>query len=298
MALAQAAWTDKKPSKDDLDAIRTIVLAAGSSFYWAMRFQSQEKRDALFAVYAFCREVDDIADGDLSDEDKKAELQKWRNRIEVLYGGSADEPITRVLAHAIDAYRLNKADFLAVIDGMEMDGVGPIRGPSLEELILYCDRVACAVGRLCVPIFGEPGEAGQATADHLGLALQLTNVLRDIAEDAEMGRLYLPHDLLSEAGINSNDPDVVIAESNLPTVCRILAQRAQDEYSAAEAAIAQCSKTSMRPAVIMMKVYRKTLDRLIADDWQSVQTGLQATGVARMVQKAEKLWIAVRYGLL
>jgi presqualene diphosphate synthase len=298
MALAQAAWTDKKPSKEDLDAIRTIVLAAGSSFYWAMRFQTQEKRDALFAVYAFCREVDDIADGDLSDDDKKAELQKWRNRIEALYGGSVDDPITRVLGHAVDGYSLNKDDFLAVIDGMEMDGVGPIRGPSLEELILYCDRVACAVGRLCVPIFGEPGEAGQATADHLGLALQLTNVLRDISEDAEIGRLYLPHDLLTEAGITNTDPDIVIAEPSLPTVCRILAQRAQDEYAAAESAIAQCTKASMRPAVIMMKVYRKTLERLIADDWQSVQTGLHATGLSRLLQKAEKLWIAVRYGLL
>ena len=292
MTLAQDSCTGAAPQSPDREVITAQVRAAGSSFYWAMRFQDQTKRDALFAVYAFCREVDDIADGTLSDDDKRAALEAWRMRIQALYDGRPDDAITRMLHEAIQAYRLKQQDFLAVIDGMEMDGVGPIRAPSMEELLLYCDRVACAVGRLCVHIFGEPGPAGQATADHLGLALQLTNILRDVAEDADMGRLYLPHELLNAEGITSTDPKTVLTDPSLPAVCRTLAQRAQDEFSAAEQAIAQCSRKAMRPAIIMMKVYQKTLTQLMAEDWSYLASG--KAGVS--LSKPEKLWIALRYG--
>ncbi len=257
-----------------------------------MRFLPPEKRDAIFAVYAFAREVDDIADGDDPDDVKRAGLEAWRAEIDALYQGSAGHPITRVIAPAIDAYRLEKKDFIALIDGMEMDGIGPIRAPAMDDLILYCDRVACAVGRLCVCIFGEPGPAGQAVADHLGLALQLTNILRDIEEDAAMGRLYLPRELLAEAGIDSSDPAAVIGDSRLRETCRALAVRADEEFRMADAAIARCSRKAMRPAIIMMMVYRKTLDRLLEEDWNYLPNSPR-----NGVSKLEKLWIAVRYGL-
>ncbi|MHB1204597.1 MAG: squalene/phytoene synthase family protein, partial [Rhodospirillaceae bacterium] len=138
----------------DADLIRARVQAAGSSFYWAMRFLPQAKREALFAVYAFCREVDDIADGNASRSEKIVTLDGWRQKIEELYIGHAADPICRSLGRAITAYGLRKKDFIAVIQGMEMDARGPIVAPSLEELDLYCDCVAAAVGRLCVPIFG------------------------------------------------------------------------------------------------------------------------------------------------
>ena len=292
MALAQESWTDAASRPSDRDVTTAQVRAAGSSFYWAMRFQEQGKRDALFAVYAFCRAVDDIADGTLSDDEKRTALENWRTRIHALYDGRPDDAVTRMLYDAIQTYALEKRDFLAVIDGMEMDGVGPICAPSMDELLLYCDRVACAVGRLCVHIFGEPGPAGQATADHLGLALQLTNILRDIAEDAEMGRLYLPGELLSAEGITSTDPKTVITDPRLPAVCRVLAGRAQDEFTAAENAIAQSNKKAMRPAIIMMKVYQKTLNLLRADDWAGLADGKAGPSLS----KPEKLWIALRYG--
>lgn len=292
MALAQPSQSYASLSPADLEQVRETVTAAGSSFYWAMRLLPPERRDAIFAAYAFAREVDDIADGNDSDEIKQAGLVAWRQEIDALYHGAPGHPITRVLAPAIDTFGLEKQDFIALIDGMEMDGIGPIRAPSMDDLILYCDRVACAVGRLCVCIFGEPGPKGQAVADHLGLALQLTNILRDIEEDADMGRLYLPRELLVEAGIESTDPMIVIADPRLRQVCRTLARRADEEFRLAEAAIARCSRKAMRPAIIMMMVYRKTLDRLLAEDWDYLPHSPR-----NGVSKLEKLWIAVRYGL-
>lgn len=292
MSLAQPSPSSHPPAPADLARVRETVMSAGSSFYWAMRVLPPEKRHAIFAVYAFAREVDDIADGDASDADKRIGLEAWRDEIDALYRGQPAHPITRVLLPALDAYGLEQKDFVALIDGMEMDGIGPIRAPSMDELILYCDRVACAVGRLCVRIFGEPGAAGQRTADHLGLALQLTNILRDVEEDAAMGRLYLPRELLAAAGIESTDPTVVLNDPRLRKTCRDLAVRADAEFRLAEAAIARCSRRAMRPAIIMMMVYRKTLDRLLAEDWSYLPNSMP-----KGVSKMEKLWIAVRYGL-
>jgi squalene synthase HpnD len=292
VSLAQPSVSTQAADAADLARVRGTVQAAGSSFYWAMRLLPPEKRDAIFAVYAFAREVDDIADGDAPDTEKRAALEGWRREIDALYRGRPGHPITRVLLPALEVYGLARKDFEALIDGMEMDGLGPIRAPSMDELILYCDRVACAVGRLCVRIFGEPGANGQRTADHLGLALQLTNILRDVEEDAAMGRLYLPRELLEAAGIRTADPAAALRDPNLRQVCRALAARALDEFRLAEAAIGRCSRRAMRPAVIMMMVYRRTLDVLIADDWAHLPDSPRGG-----VSKLEKLWIAVRYGL-
>lgn len=291
MSMAHPIAEEQTSSLEDRAVIRDQVRAAGSSFYWAMRFMPPHKRDAIFAVYAFARDVDDIADSDRPDQEKSAGLEAWRREIDALYAGHPSRPITRALTDPVDTYGLNKRDFLALIDGMEMDGLGPIRAPSTNDLILYCDRVACAVGRLCVPIFGEPGPAGQQTADHLGLALQLTNILRDVAEDADMGRLYLPAELLQDAGIADTDPMTVLDDPRLPEVCMSLSERALREYELAEDAIAQCSRKAMRPAIIMMMVYRKVLDRLRANGFKD----LVHTDV---VSKPEKLWIALRHGLI
>jgi phytoene synthase len=177
--------------------------ASGSSFYMAMRILPRAQRNAMFAIYGFCRQVDDVADSRGPRDARLAELAAWRADIEALYCGfpnSGSLPArTRDLAKPVRDYGLDQADFLAVIDGMEMDVVTDIRAPTWSELDLYCDRVASAVGRLSVRIFGLENKPGRQLAHHLGRALQLTNILRDLDEDAAAGRLYLPREALAEA---------------------------------------------------------------------------------------------------
>ena len=164
--------------------------ASGSSFYLAMRILPRDQRQAMFEIYSFCRAVDDVADGDAPRAEKRDQLAQWRRTIDALYDGQAIAGLDG-LAQAIKQFALRKDDFLAVIDGMEMDAVEDIRAPALETLDLYCDRVASAVGRLSVRVFGLEEADGVKLAHHLGRALQLTNILRDIDEDAGIGRLYL-----------------------------------------------------------------------------------------------------------
>ena len=294
MQLAQIPSAVAAPAPSDISFIRAKVQAAGSSFYWAMRFLPPHKREALFAIYAFCREVDDIADGALSREDKVIALDRWRRKIEDLYAGKPGDEITRALAPAVDTFKLRKKDFIAVIEGMEMDARGPIVAPPLEELDLYCDRVASAVGRLCIHAFGEPTPAGARVADRLGRALQLTNILRDVAEDAAIGRLYLPAEYIAEAGIAVTSPHDVAADAKLTHVIAAIGALAEKAFADSEAAMALCDKSAVRPAVIMMRVYRQHLDRIRDNGWNLVQP---LRGFARFKANAFKLWTAVQTGL-
>ena len=179
--------------------------ASGSSFYTAMRILPRAQRQAMFEIYAFCRQVDDIADSRGPREERRRELNRWRADIDAMYAG---EPVVRVqgLAQALRDFGLKREDFHAVIDGMEMDVIADIRAPDNAMLDTYCNRVASAVGRLSVRVFGMEEAAGIALAHHLGRALQLTNILRDLDEDAAFGRLYLPAEALRAAGIASTEP--------------------------------------------------------------------------------------------
>src|ERR1700744_5883044 len=167
------------------------TAASGSSFYAARRILPKEQRDAMFQIYSFCRQVDDIADSDGPRDERLTALQQWRQDIEALYQGHPPARL-RDYAASVQRFGLEREDFLAIVDGMEMDVPQDIRAPDLATLDLYCDRVASAVGRLSVKVFGLPREDGILLAHHLGRALQLTNILRDIDEDAAIGRLYLP----------------------------------------------------------------------------------------------------------
>lgn len=277
------------------EAIAERVRASGTSFFWAMRFLPPTKREAIFAVYAFCREVDDVADGPLSREQKRAELAKWRLEIDRLYAGHPLHPVTVALLPALSAFGLEKTAFLAVIDGMEMDANGPIRAPDWPTLELYCARVAGAVGLLCVRIFGLAGEPGQALAESLGRALQLTNILRDLAEDAEEGRLYLPAEALAAAGIHSSDPHAVLADPRLPEAARAVGARARESYAAAEAIMRASDAVVVRPARIMMGVYRAHLMRMEREQFARVGEPRMRNGFAGLVGKMEKLLLALRY---
>lgn len=274
---------------EDAAAIEAIVRDAGTSFYRGMRILPPDRRLAMYAIYAFCRLVDDVADEPAPLADKHAALDAWRGAITAAFDGQAHDAVTRVLVQAIRTYDLRQADFLAVIDGMQMDADTVIAAPDWDTLDLYCDRVASAVGRLSVRAFGDASARADDVAFSLGRALQLTNILRDIAEDAGRGRLYLPREWLDESGV-PHDPAAAMASPALPLVCdRVLAE-ARRRFSLAHAAMDDCDPRAMRPARIMGATYRALLDRLAARGWTALDQPVR-------VPKWRKLWIAGRYML-
>jgi len=273
------------------ETIRQRVEAAGTSFYWAMRLLPQDRRNAMYAVYAFCREVDDIADDTTPPEHKRAALAAWHGEIDALYAGRPRHLVARALSEAVLHYSLRRNDFHTVIDGMEMDAARDIRAPELATLDLYCARVASAVGHLSVHIFGDSSPAAHAVADSLGRALQLTNILRDLDEDARRGRLYLPREILDRHGIRGSAPLEVLRHPALPAACRDLAVIAEQHFAAADQAMRQCSRRAMRPAAVMSALYRAMLDALLRSGWRDPS---QRVGLS----KAQKLWLVLRHGVL
>jgi phytoene synthase len=264
------------------DAPAEGLPAAKSNFYLAMRILPREQRDGMYAVYAFCRAVDDIADDRVGTRDhRRAELDRWRRDIASLYAGS---PTPRVadLVEPVRNFHLDYADFIAVIDGMQMDVEADIRAPDLATLDLYCDRVASAVGRLSVRIFGVPGELGPKLAHHLGRALQLTNILRDVDEDADIGRLYLPHEKLVAAGITTTEPHAVLAHPGLASVCGFVASEADRHFAAADAIIKRAPRVSMIAPRLMRDVYHLILQRLRVRGWNAPRARVR-TSKARVV---------------
>jgi presqualene diphosphate synthase len=246
-----------------LDAQPLAQKAGGSSFYAGMRVLPKEQREAMFEIYGFCRAVDDIADGELPRLERLNQLQQWRNDIDAIYAGTPPARL-KGLAAIVRQFDLDRDDFIAVIDGMEMDAVGDIRAPDMHTLELYCDRVACAVGRLSVRVFGLGADDGRLLADRLGRALQLTNILRDLDEDAEIGRLYLPSEALTQAGIGSTDPAAVLAHPALGRACAPIVERARMYFRDAEAIMARSPRRNVRAPRIMGAVYKLILDGLVA----------------------------------
>jgi phytoene synthase len=233
--------------------------ASGSSFYTAMRILPKPQREAMFAIYAFCRQVDDIADSPGPRDERRAALAAWRGDIDALYRGHPSVA-TNDLAQPVRDFGLEKDDFLFVIDGMEMDVLADIRAPSWSELDLYCDRVASAVGRLSVRIFGLDIKPGRDLAHHLGRALQLTNILRDLDEDAGVGRLYLPREALLQAGIETTEPAAALASPALDRACGTIVAVARQHFDRAHAIMAAAPRRAVRAPRIMGEVYRLILE--------------------------------------
>jgi presqualene diphosphate synthase len=271
--------------------IRRRVEASGTSFYWAMRLLPEARRNAMYAVYAFCREVDDIADDDRPAAQKLAALAQWREEVDALYAGRPRHLVARALREPVLHYELRRADFHAVIDGMEMDAREAMRAPGLAALDLYCARVAGAVGHLSVHVFGDPSAAAHRVAESLGRALQLTNILRDLDEDARRGRLYLPREILERHGIGGSDPCGVVRHPALPAACRELAAIAEDHFRTSWRAMAQCRRRAMRPAAVMGAVYRATLAELVRRGWRDPAARVS-------LSKPLKLWLVLRHGLV
>jgi phytoene synthase len=263
--------------------------AAKSSFYAGMRVLPKAEREAMYAVYGFCRIVDDIADDQtLPLAEQRKRLDAWRADLDALYAGK-DPGQAAMLAEAVARYGLDKADFLAVVDGMQMDLEG-VRAPDLATLYLYCDRVAVAVGRLSVKVFGMPAQAGEELAHHLGRALQLTNVLRDIDEDAELGRLYLPQEYLREAGIRTTVPAKAITAPGVEQVCQRLAETAEEHFRQAARIMAAKPPGRLIAPRLMGAAYGGVLKELRARGWAPPRSPVRTS-------KARVLWILAQQGL-
>jgi phytoene synthase len=265
--------------------------AAGSSFYLAMRILPRAERQAMYAIYAFCRAVDDIADDGGPREPRRDALDHWRADIDALFKGEVRDSI-RDLAEPTRRFGLRKVDFHAVIDGMAMDLEANLHAPDWATLDLYCDRVASAVGRLSVRIFGVDPEKGDALAHHLGRALQLTNILRDLDEDAEMGRLYLPREALAGAGIATEGraPTAILGERTLENACREVADRAAKHFEDADRIMRECPRRAVRAPRLMEAAYRKILADLLARGFAPPRTRVRTS-------KLHVLGAVLRHGI-
>jgi squalene synthase HpnD len=264
--------------------------ASGSSFYNAMRILPRAQRLAMFEIYSFCRQVDDIADSRGPRDERRKQLERWRSDINALYEGKP-VPRTQGLLTPVREFGLRREDFHAIIDGMEMDVIEDIRAPDEATLDVYCNRVASAVGRLSVRVFGMEEQDGIALAHHLGRALQLTNILRDLDEDAALGRLYLPAQALRAAGITTTDPAVVLASPMLGKVCASMVERARGLFAQADKIMARNPRRCVRAPRIMSEAYRLILDSLVARGWSPPRRPIR-------LPRTRLLWIIMRHAFI
>ena len=267
-------------------------VAHSSSFYSAMRVLPERRREAMFALYDFCRAVDDIADerGPATAAERLADLERWRADIAAMFAGGAPVRLA-TLDEARRSYRLEQRDFDAVIDGMAMDAARDIRAPDWVTLDLYCDRVASAVGRLSVRIFGLPDDPGVALAHHLGRALQLTNILRDIDEDASQGRLYLPREALHAAEVTTDEPLAAAADPKLAQACFEVAERARKHFEKAHSIMAVAPRSAVKAPRLMAVAYGSILDRMVKEGFAPPRRRARAS-------RLRLLGALLRYGIL
>ena len=259
---------------------------SGSSFYYSFRFLAPDRRRAITALYAFCREVDDIAD-DVTDIDvARAKLGWWRAEVANLFAGHPQHPVTTALAPATREYGIDQARLNEIIDGMEMD-LSRHRYSDFDSLKLYCHRVAGVVGQLSASIFGFSQPKTLEYAENLGLAFQLTNIIRDVGEDARRDRIYLPGDEIRRFNVNEAD---ILQARQTPEFQQLMAfqsERAKSLYDAAFQALSPEDRRPQRPGLIMSAIYRTLLDEIERDGFKVLT---QRTSLTPM----RKLWIAWR----
>lgn len=252
----------------DAANVRRIVAASGSSFALGMGMMPQARRRAIWAVYAFCRIIDDIADGDAPGSDvpatRAAALDAWEDEIICAYDGTPRSAVGAELARAVGRFQLPQAEFLLLVDGMRMDAEA-IVAPSGDRLAAYVRRVAGSVGLLSMRCFGAwRGEPSERFSLALARGLQLTNILRDVEEDAARGRLYLPAHVLAATGIPP-DPAAVVQHPALPRAREMLGVEARTAYQEAAIEIPAHNRARLLPALLMMGPYERLLSRMEAD---------------------------------
>jgi len=241
----------------DFRVVEEIVQQAHSSFALGMKALPEGRRGYLFAVYAYCRILDDIADEEGTKEFKRSELKKWHQKVDELVAGKPSCAVTRILCDAIDLHKIPTEELYLLLEGMEADANGPIQSPTWDELYEYCRKVAVSVGLLSLPIFGRIDKGAQDFALELGYALQFTNILRDVAEDWEDERFYLP----SPEGINS---------PHLSTVMSEVAAKTDEHYKKAEDLLSEIGSDHLQPALMMMEVYRTLFEKLKRRGWHKI----------------------------
>ena len=257
---------------------------SGSSFYYSFRFLPEPQRSAIIALYAFCREVDDVVDEGHDPEIARHKLAWWRDEIQRLFAGQPTHPVTKALQGPIQRHQIPAEHLLEVIDGMEMD-LNFDTYPSFKELSLYCHRVASIVGLMSAEIFGYENRQTLRYAHDLGMAFQLTNLIRDVKEDAQRGRVYLPQDELARFNVSNKD---LSAKETSPAVVELLrfqTQRARQYYNTAFAQLPNEDRFRQRSGLIMAEIYMATLTEIENDGFHVLEHRVKLTPL-------RKLWLA------
>ena len=249
--------------REDYARCASITRRSSSNFYYAFMLLPAERRHALYSVYAFCRFVDDIADSE--SVGRPAELlARWREELERVFNGSPTHPISRALAHNVRRFAIPRRYFEDIIDGVEMD-LGRTRYAAFEELRLYCYRVASAVGLVCIEIFGYRNPRAREYAEHLGIAFQLTNIIRDLSEDAARGRIYLPLEDLARFGVSEDDILHGVDTLELRRLLEYEVERARSFYAQAASALPAEDRAAMVCAEAMRSIYHALLERIASN---------------------------------
>lgn len=262
------------------------AAASGSSFYYSFLFLPEDRRRAITALYAFCREVDDVVDECSDIGIAHTKLNWWREEVQRLYQREPRHPVTQSLAHFIDTFHLAEEYFQEIIDGMEMD-LDRLRYENFQELSLYCYRAASVVGLLSIEIFGYRNRQTRNYATDLGMAFQLTNILRDVREDADRGRVYIPAEEMREFGVS---PDALTKNQTTPSLRNLFefqAQRARRYYRSALENLPDEDRYAQRTGLIMAAIYEKILNEIEADGYRVLEHRINLTPL-------RKFWIAWR----
>ncbi len=262
------------------------AASSGSSFYYSFLSLPDDKRLAITALYAFCREVDDIVDSPGELHIKGTKLSWWRGEIDQLYSGTPQHPITRALKPVLEQFDLPREHFLEIIDGMEMD-LHPRRYASFKDLSLYCYRVASVVGLMSAEIFGYQDRKTLKYAHDLGIAFQLTNILRDIQDDLAHERVYLPQDELQQYGITEMNIRQRECTDQFKNFMQFQIERAKHYYQRAFEQLPESDRYAQRTGIIMAAIYHKLLDKIAQDPCRVLNGRISLTPV-------HKLWIAWR----
>jgi 15-cis-phytoene synthase len=259
---------------------------SGSSFHYSFRLLPPEQRSAITALYAFCREVDDIVDEVSDPAVARVKLAWWRAEIDAIYRGTPQHPVALALAVAVRRHGLRETDLQTVIDGMQTD-LEHARYVDFVELETYCDRVAGVVGIMSAEIFGYADVATRGYARDLGIALQLTNIVRDVGEDARRGRIYLPQDELARFGVAPSDVLRGKASPAFVALMRFEVDRARGFYDRALAKLPPADRRAQRAGLAMAAIHRTLLDEIARDGYRVLDRRIALTPL-------RKLWIATR----
>jgi len=260
------------------------TVQSGSSFYYSFLFLPPERRRAITALYAFCREVDDTVDEATDGSVARIKLAWWRTEVSKMYAGTPTHPVMLALQPHIATYKLEEKHLLAIVDGMEMD-LDQSRYLDYPGLQRYCWHVAGVVGILSASIFGYTNPQTLAYAEKLGLAFQLTNIIRDVGDDARKGRIYLPVNELQQFGVTANDLLKLQHSDKFEALMRFQAERAQGIYDEALALLPKEDRRAQRPGLMMAAIYRTLLDEIQRDGYHVLNQRISLTPL-------RKLWLA------